>query len=99
MAAELPCGDGPDARYCPKFWEQDAEIKRLREGIEDLAATWAEDDARPGNLTRDEYAEQHVYRECAKSLRALLAEVPAERERHVSEVAGDGGYIYGSAGE
>lgn len=41
---QLPCGDSADARYCPKFWEQDAEIRRLHELIRELLDSTGLDD-------------------------------------------------------
>lgn len=54
----LPCGDSADARYCPTFWAQNAELEalraerdRLRGLVTEILCTYAGDTGKPGILT------------------------------------------------
>jgi hypothetical protein len=44
VSAETPCGPGPDARYCEKFWKLDAEVTRLHRLIRELLDNTGLDD-------------------------------------------------------
>ena len=39
----MPCGEGPDARYCPRFWEQNAELEDLRAKLAEVVNPTAQD--------------------------------------------------------
>ena len=76
--AEALCGDGADARYCPVFWSQHAELGDLRASVSDyrdaLSAMQRERDEAREQLA-DHKALLADAEEQAGSLKALAGEI------------------------
>lgn len=68
---ERPCGDGADARYCPVFWSQNADVERLKADLDAArsALQAAQDDS--GALRAE-------VRDLREKLRVVIYETPPE---------------------